>query len=131
MDRAKLYELAQRQKLKAEALCSLEDLVVSYARAQGLTDEPEAAQAEAKRMVDHIVDALEPEDWSGLAAFKSLIGEQPLRDLMLYSFRRSYDDLIEKAREVERLPEPEPTETDEDTDAAELRRRQRRRDLDR
>lgn len=127
MDHAKFYQLAHRQKGAPDKLGDLEAAVVAYGRWQGLSEESEPERQQAKELLDRIADELEPDDWQNLHDYNTLIGRERIRELIAYTFKRAYEDIKERTREVERLRDENPPDDDTDTQPKRKRRRERER----
>ena len=103
----RLAELAEKRRRSREQLPRAEEATLAYARWQGLTQEDNVDRDAAKRTLDGICDATEPEEWTRLKDLVGDVDDQLLRGLMHYALTRSLSQLKEQQREVGRLMEPE------------------------
>ena len=100
-----LVELVEKRKKAQEQVPQAEEAVLAYARWQGLTHEEHVDQAAAKKTLDRICDAAEPEEWSKLAVLVGELDDQLLKGVMHYALSRALEDVRENARTLDG-PEP-------------------------
>jgi hypothetical protein len=105
--RDRLAELVEKRKNAQEQVRQAEEAVLAYARWQGLTNEEHVDQAVAKKTLDRICDAAEPEEWRKLAPLVGKVDDRLLKGFMHYALRRALEDVRKKARTMDG-PEPDP-----------------------
>jgi hypothetical protein len=66
-----------------------ERAALAWARWQGMTDEAGIDREAAKRELDRLVDAMEPEQWRGLYRKLSGAGDAAVRGVLKYSVERA------------------------------------------
>ena len=103
--RDRLAELVEKRKEAQEQVPQAEEAVLAYARWQGLTNEEHVDQAAAKKTLDRICDAAEPEEWSKLAVLVGEVDDRLLKGFMHYALSRALEDVRENARTLDG-PEP-------------------------
>ena len=107
MDKSKLQKLAEEARMARAGLKELEAVTLAFARWQGMTQESGVDRVAAKAEVDRLLDTLDerPEVWDGM---KELIGQSRddvLAELMVYSMKRSAEQVKEMAKALEAEPD--------------------------
>ena len=106
--------VAEREAARGKLGSKVEQAALLYARSEGMTDEPDADRATARKELDALVDGMEPEDWDNLNHQLPVLGEAALQGLMGYSMRRALASVQSFAQEVAEMPDwPEPEKTEE------------------
>lgn len=94
---------SQREGMSAEA----ERAATLYARWKGLTEE--RPNTDAKAELDAHLDAMQPEDWSGIETAAGSLGDETFKGLLLYAVARTRDENARSFQEIE-------ADRDEDND---------------
>lgn len=110
-NRQRLEEIASQRNAALAGVPEIAGAALAFARWQGMTAEPGLDRAGAKAELDRRLDALDetPELWSQMKELVGLEHDQILRELMMYSLKRSSEQVKEMRRELEAEPVKAPS----------------------
>lgn len=98
-------QVEQRRRLRQAG--SVDEIVLAFARWRGRTQELGCNREAEKQKLDSLLDGIDPDAWSELKELVGLVDDRLLKEVMVYSSRRSLEQLKQEGEEPS-PPSPDP-----------------------